>query len=501
MAQFSSSAESLQTASSQRSTSPSLIPTLGLFTTVAMITGSVIGSGVFRKPASMAAQLASPELLIAVWVMAGVLTLFGALTNAEIAGMLSATGGQYVFFQKIYNGFVAYLYGWAVFAVIQCGSIASIAYAFGEYSQYFGVLPRFPQDIEHAIHLYIPFIGTIFPLENIGVKLLTIVVICLLSAVNYFGVRFGGIVQGIFTSLKIIAMAALVVIAFTYSGGSTANFVSAGSIANGRSTLELMLVLAAALAGAFWTYDGWNSITYIAGEIKDPKRTIPRALFIAMMIVIAVYVSINLAYLYVMPVGAMAKSPLVAADVAKIVMGAAGGTFIAVSVMLSTFGTTNGTILASARVYYAMAHNNLFFKSSGAIHPKFNTPGNALIVQAFWSCMLVLSGTFDTLTDMLIFVTWIFYAMGAFGVFILRKRMPDAPRPYKVFGYPFVPAAFVFFASLYVLLTLYNDITAYMNGQTPIINSVFGLFLVTTGLPFYYYFRKRYGAPPAEVAL
>jgi APA family basic amino acid/polyamine antiporter len=216
------------------------------------------------------------------------------------------------------------------------------------------------------------------------------------------------------------------------------------------------------------------------------------------MIVIAVYVSINLAYLYVMPVGAMAKSPLVAADVAKIVMGAAGGTFIAVSVMLSTFGTTNGTILASARVYYAMAHNNLFFKSSGVIHPKFNTPGNALIVQAFWSCMLVLSGTFDTLTDMLIFVTWIFYAMGAFGVFILRKRMPDAPRPYKVFGYPYVPAAFVFFATLYVFLTLYNDVTAYVNGQTPIINSVFGLFLVATGLPFYYYFRKRYGAPPSE---
>jgi len=469
-----------------------LIPTLGLFTTVAMISGSVIGSGIFRKPSLMASQLGSPELLILVWVGAGILTLFGALTNAEIASMISATGGQYIFFQKIYGSFTAYLYGWAVFAVIQTGSIASIAYVFSDYSQYFWTLPRFAPEMEKAFVIYIPFIGAIFPLENIGVKLLTVTVICLLTGVNYLGVRFGGIVQGTFTTLKLLAMASLVAIAFSYSGGSASHFMSssATATATSTSTIGLMFLVVTALAGAFWTYDGWNSITYIAGEIKDPNRTIPRALFIAMMIVITVYVSINLAYLYVLPVPAMAQSTLVAADVAKTVLGAAGGTFIAIAVMLSTFGTTNGTILASARVYYAMAHDQMFFKSSGVIHPKFHTPGNALIVQAFWSSMLVLSGTFDTLTDMLIFVTWIFYAMGAYGVFVLRRTMPDTPRPYKVFGYPFVPAIFVLFASCYVVITLYNDVTAYMAGKTPIINSVFGLFLVATGLPFYYLFRR-----------
>jgi APA family basic amino acid/polyamine antiporter len=481
--------------SSQRH-SPSLVPTLGLFTTVAMISGSIIGSGIFRKPALMAGQLGSPELLIAIWVLAGVLTLFGALTNAEIASILSATGGQYIFFQKIYGNFVAYLYGWAVFAVIQTGSIASIAYVFGDYSQYFFTLPRFSESLETSVRLYIPFIGNIFPLQNIGVKLVTITTICLLTFVNYLGVRFGGIVQGIFTTLKLAAMAFLVIAAFTYSGGSVANFVtdaphSPASAANGW---QMIFLIVTGLAGAFWTYDGWNSITYIAGEIKDPHRTIPRALFIAMMIVIGTYVSINLAYLYVMPVAAMAKSTLVAADVANIVMGAAGGTFIAVAVMVSTFGTTNGTILASARVYYAMAHDKIFFKSSGVIHPRFRTPGNALVVQSVWTCILVLSGTFDTLTDMLIFVTWIFYAMGAYGVFILRRTMPDSslerPRPYKVFGYPVVPAVFVTVASFYVIITLYNDIVAYAQGQTPIINSVFGLLLVASGLPLYWYFRR-----------
>lgn len=476
---------------------PSLLPTLGLFTTVAMITGSIIGSGVFRKPALMASQLGSPELLILVWVLAGLLTLFGALTNAEIASMLSATGGQYIFFQKIYGNFVAYLYGWAVFAVIQTGSIASIAYVFGDYTQYFVTLPRFAPELEQSVTFYIPFIGTIFPLANIGVKLVTIGAISLLTGVNYLGVRFGGIVQGVFTTLKLAAMAFLIVAAFTYSGGSVANFVTdaPNSPAASASGIGLIFLLVTGLAGAFWTYDGWNSITYIAGEIKNPNRTIPRALFIAMMIVITTYVSINLAYLYVMPVEAMAKSTLVASDVAKIVMGAIGGTFIAAAVMISTFGTTNGTILASARVYYAMANDKLFFQSSGTIHPTYRTPGNALIIQALWTCCLVLSGTFDTLTDMLIFVTWIFYAMGAYGVFILRKRMPDAPRAYKVFAYPFVPATFVIIATLYVFITLYNDIVAYMQNQTPIINSVFGLFLVATGLPFYWYFRKKYGKP------
>lgn len=468
----------------------SLIPTLGLFTTVSIIVGSVIGSGIFMKPALMASQLGSPQLLLMVWIGAGVLTLFGALTNAEIAGMITATGGQYIFFKRIYGNFVAYIYGWAIFSVIQTGSIASIAYVFSTYMEYFVRLPRLSPEMEQAVVLHLPFIGSIFPLQNLGVKVLTMVLICTLTFINYLGVRFGGLIAGVLTTLKIVAMALLVFASFVFGHGSAANFVTAAPTAP-TGGMNIMLLMVMATAGAFWTYDGWNNITYIAGEVKNPSRTIPRGLFIGMLIVIAVYASINLAYLYILPVEVMAKSKLVAADVATTIFGNSGGAIIAACVILSTFGTTNGTILASARVYFAMAREKMFFANIGTVHPRFHTPANALVLQAFWSCVLVLSGTFDMLTDMLIFVTWISYALGAYGVFVLRKKMPDTPRPYKVWGYPYVPAIFVLFAAIYVVITLYNDVTAYMNHTSPLINSVFGLCLVATGLPFYFYFQRR----------
>jgi APA family basic amino acid/polyamine antiporter len=466
-----------------------LIPTLGLFTTVSIIVGSVIGSGIFMKPALMASQLGSPQLLLLVWVGAGLLTLIGALTNAEIASMITATGGQYIFFQRIYGNFVAYIYGWAIFSVIQTGSIASIAYIFSTYMEYFTQLPRLAPEIEQSVVLHLPFIGSIFPLQNLGVKVLTMVLICSMTFINYLGVRFGGLIAGVLTTMKVVAMALLILASFVFGTGSAANFVTAAP--NAPHGINIIFLVVMATAGAFWTYDGWNNITYIAGEVKEPSRTIPRGLLIGMLIVIGVYVSINLAYLYILPVEAMAKSKLVASDVATAVFGSSGGAIIAACVLLSTFGTTNGTILASARVYFAMAREKMFFNSIGNVHPRFRTPANALFLQAFWSCVLVLSGTFDMLTDMLIFVTWIFYALGAYGVFVLRKKMPDAPRPYKVWGYPYVPAIFVLFAAAYVVITLYNDVTAYMNHTSPLINSVFGLCLVATGLPFYYYFQRK----------
>ncbi len=468
-----------------------LVPTLGLYTTVAIIVGSMVGSGIFMKPALMASQLGSPLLLLGVWIGAGLLTFIGALTNAEIAGMISATGGQYVFFQRMYGNFVAYLYGWAIFAVIQTGSIASITFIFSTYTEYFIQLPRFTPEVEQSFIIHLPFIGKLMPLANIGVKLLTMFIICLLSFVNYLGVRFGGMIQGVFTTLKVVAMAFLVLASFIFGNGNAANFITSAPTAAANPSTSLIFLVVMATAGAFWTYDGWNNITYIAGEVKEPNRTIPRGLLIGMLITIGIYVSINLAYLYILPVEVMAKSKLVAADVATAVFGGVGGSLIAACVMLSAFGTSNGTILASARVYFAMAREKMFFTSIGRVHPKFQTPGNALFLQAFWSCVLVLSGTFDMLTDTLIFVTWIFYAMGAYGVFVLRKKMPDTPRPYKVFGYPYIPAIFVIFAATYVVITLYNDVTAYMNGTSPLINSVFGLFLVALGLPFYFYFQRR----------
>jgi APA family basic amino acid/polyamine antiporter len=479
-----------------------LIPTLGFYTTTFIVIGAVIGSGIFKKPALMAGELGSPELLMLVWVLAGILTLFGALTNAEIAGMISATGGQYVFFDKMYGRFVAFLYGWATFAVIQTGSIASITYIFGQYSQHFSAfqIPQFISDTTiQSTAFVIPFIGKITPLADLGVKMITISVILFLSLVNYFGVKFGGIIASIFTIVKVVAILALVAFGFAYSGGNFSNFTTdlAPELMKQDSSgifPPIVFGIIGALSAAFWAYDGWNNITYIAGEVKEPQKNIPRALFIGTLVIISVYLLINLAYLYVLPIDQMAQSHLVAADVAQKAIGNLGAGFVAAAVLISTFGTSNGTIMVSARVYYAMSHDKLFHAKIGETHPVFNTPGNSLLIQAIWTSCLVLTGTFDTLTDMLIFVSWIFYCMGAIGVFVLRKKMPDAPRPYKVWAYPYIPAIFVIFSFLFVVFTLYMDIVNYQTGKSELINSIFGLFLVAIGTPMYFYYKWKHRA-------
>jgi APA family basic amino acid/polyamine antiporter len=467
-----------------------LVKQLGLFTVVAIAVGAVIGSGIFKKPALMAEHLGSPELLIFIWILAGFITLIGALSNAEVAGMIPETGGQYIYFQKMYGNLAAYIYGWAILAVIQTASIASITYVFSEYTEYFFKLPRFAKEIEESFSLYLPFIGSIFPLRDIGVKSLTIITICGLSAVNYLGIKYGGIVANLFTVAKVAAILILVAFGFMVGGGSVNNFVQDAPQYTGLG-FGLMGAVVASLSAAFWAYDGWNNITYISGEVKNPQKSIPIALVLGTIIVISVYVLINLAYLYVMPLAEMAKSKLVAADVAQKAIGPIGASFVAALVMVSTFGTSNGTIMVSARIYFAMARQKMFFSPIGIAHPKFHTPGNALLLQAIWSSALVMTGSFDNLTDMLIFVSWIFYAFGAVGVFVLRKKMPDAHRPYKVPGYPWLPAIFVIFAFAFVVLTLYEDISNYMSGKTEIINSTFGLFLTAIGIPLYYYFKKK----------
>ncbi len=481
--------------SSDSSGPVTLLSRLGLYTTIAIVIGAMVGSGIFKKPATMASQLGSPELLIAIWVLAGVITLFGALTNGEVAGMISRTGGQYKYFQAMYGDFFAFLYGWAMLAVVQTGSIASITYVFAQYSEFFFHLPRFSPEIEQSICINLPGIGEIFPLSDFGVKALAIVTVYFLTFVNYFGVKSGGLVSAMFTWAKVLAIAALIITGFLFGNGSFGNFTT-DSTAYNLGNIGLMGGMIAALSGAFWAFDGWNNITYIAGEVRNPRSTIPKALFLGTLIVIVIYVLINLAYLYVMPVEEMAGSKLVAADVAQRVLGTFGAGFVAVAVMVSTFGTSNGTILVSARVYFAMSEDKLFFDSIGKIEPKYRTPANALFLQATWTAVLILSGTFDILTDMLIFVSWAFYALGAYGVFVLRRKMPEAERPYKVFGYPYIPAIFIVFALAFVVLTVYNDIATYVEstaaaGETNVIRSLFGTLLVATGIPFYLYFRRK----------
>ncbi len=471
-----------------------------------IVVGAVIGSGIFKKPGVMAGDLighgvGSPELLLGVWALAGIITLFGALTNAEIAGMIPETGGQYIYFDRMYGPFSGYIYGWSVFSVIQTGSIASIAYVFADYFTKFVELPHLSAAAE-AFSIHLPFIGDITPLANIGVKGVAAALIIVLTAINYLGVRFGGVVQNVFTVSKVVAIMALVALAFVLPEiGSVANITTAsaapattGSGTTDTGALAIALAIAAALQGAFWAYDGWNNVTYIAGEVIRPQRNIPRALIFGMAIIITVYLLVNLAYCYVLPIDEMAKSSLVASDVAEKFFSG-GGKWIAAAVLISTFGTTNGTILASARVYFSMARRNVFPRFLGNAHPRYHTPASSLMVQCVWSVVLLFSGTFDTLTDTLIFVSWMYYAAGAYGVFVLRRKEPDAPRPYRVPGYPVVPALFVVFAVVYLVLTVYNDIAAYQDavaaGKPAIINSAFGLFLVALGIPLYFYYRAK----------
>ena len=473
--------------------SSKLVPTLGIFSAVMLVAGGVIGSGIFRKAGVMANQVGSPEVLLGVWILAGLVSLLGTLSNAELAAMMPQTGGQYVFLERAFGPFVAFLYGWALFAVIQSGSIAALCYVFAEYTTQILPLPELSGSLaQFTFHL--PFIGNIAPFRELGVKGLAAAVIVILTVVNYVGVRFGGLVQNIFSVAKMAAMLGLVVLVILTPGVGQLTHLTADSVTIHPTGLAFWAAIVAALQGAFWAYDGWHKITYIGDELKSPQRDLPRSLILGILLVTALYVLLSATYSYVLPIDEMAKSKLVAADVAERCI-AGGGKWIAAAVMLSTFGAANAVILTSARVYFSMANRGMFPGILGRAHPRFHTPGASLVVQAGWSILLLFSGTFDTLTDTLIFVSWFFYAANAWAVVVLRRREPHAPRPFKVPGYPFVPVVFVLFGMIYLVLTLYNDVSTYRKavaaGQPGLINSALGAALVLAGTPVYFYYRRR----------
>jgi len=342
--------------------------------------------------------------------------------------------------------------------------------------------------------LHLPFIGDIAPLKELGVKGLAAAIILLLTGVNYVGVRFGGVVQNVFSVAKMSAMLGLaLVVALVPGVGQFAN-LTAGSRVIHPVGLGWWAAVAAALQGAFWAYDGWHKITYIGGELKRPQRDLPRSLILGILVVTALYLLLSAVYAYVLPIDEMARSKLVAADVAERCL-AGGGRWIAVAVMLSTFGAANAIILTSARVYFSMGTRGVFPATLGRANARFHTPGASLLVQGVWSTLLLFSGTFDTLTDTLIFVSWFFYAANAWAVVVLRRREPDAPRPFKVPWYPLVPLLFVGFGVIYLGLTLWNDLAAYRTnvaaGKPALMNSALGAALVLSGTPIYYFYRWR----------
>ncbi|GMW01871.1 MAG: amino acid transporter [Candidatus Hydrogenedentota bacterium] len=467
-----------------------LLPRLGLFTAVMIIMGNMIGSGVFKKAAPMAAEVQSAGLLLAAWLVAGIISFFGALANAEVSGMIADPGGQYAFFKRMYGRLFAFMFGWTQFAVIGTASIASIAYVFGESSNALYEFPRLPQSWDEWTVL-----GIFQPFNNFGVKAFTIATIILLSAANYFGVVYGGLIASISSILKLTGLGLLVVFGLFFAHGTSANLSPFGVNPDAAYATGLGLTGAfyAAMLGAFWAYDGWMNITYLGGEVKNPNRTIPLALGLGVGGVVAIYLIVNLTYLYVMPVSEMAaltteQNRIVAIEVVRKGVGGNAALLVTLLIMLSTFGAVNCSLLPTSRMYFAMARDRLFFESVGHCHPKYRTPTSSIVFQAVWASLLVLSGSFDQLSDMVIFASFIFYGASAFGVFVLRRTMHDTHRPYRVHGYPVVPALFVLFCASLVLVTIW---------QRPR-DAGIGLALILSGLPFYVFWARKLG--PASTA-
>jgi APA family basic amino acid/polyamine antiporter len=451
--------------------------TLGLRLAIVMVIGNIIGSGIYKKVAPMAAELHSPGWILVCWVLGGVITMFGALSNAEIASMLADTGGEYVYYKKIYNRFFSFLYGWSNFAAIKSAAIASISYVF---AQSLNSIIHIPEVFSSLKDINIA--GIFYPFEGFNVKLVAILLILFLTWVNSRGLKLGA---GLSTLLLLLVLTGILTIIIFGTTSSHADISSSFSMATTNSQSVSVSAIFTAMLAAFWAYEGWNSVGLLGGEIKNPNRNVPLSIGIGLLIIISLYLLTNIAYLSLLPIASLEQinaqgNTIAAVEAVKVFWNEEGVIFISLLILLSTLGCTHATILSNARTSFAMAKGGLFFPKMAKVN-KASVPGNALWYQGVWASILVLSGTFDQLTDMLIFAAFIFYGATALGVFILRKKMPDAPRAYKVWGYPFVPAIFVIFC----VFLIGNTIIARPR------EAGIGLVLILAGVPFYWWFQRQ----------
>jgi basic amino acid/polyamine antiporter, APA family len=426
--------------------------TLGLWSSVALVVGITIGSGIFRSPAGIARQAPNPLVMIGLWVAGGAITLCGALSLAEIAAALPETGGIYAYLREAWGRRAAFLFGWSELVLIRASALGGIAVVFGEYLlRSFGVDPS----------------GHVLLARGLSAG-----AIVFAAAVNVRGANLGALIVGVATWAKFAALAVLVLASFTLGGSHGASAVhftaaSAGPLAVGSIGLALVSVL--------WAYDGWADLSFASGEVKDPGRTLPRAIILGTLALIVIYVLTNLAYLYVLPIEAVGRSPLVAADTMMAIFGRTGVVLVSIFVMISSFSSLNGSMLASPRVFFAMADDGLLFKPIASVHPLYKTPYVAIILAAILGVALVMSRSFERLTDTFVLAIWPFYALGVAAIYRLRAQRPDLPRPYRAIGYPVVPAIFIASVAAFVINSLINDTT----------NSVITFAVILAGLPVY----------------
>ncbi len=448
---------------------------LGLFTTVLLVTGIMIGSGVFKKIIPMSQTGLSEGWILGAWIIAGIITMFGAFTISGLSSLTEQSGGIYEYLRLSFGNFFSFLFGWTDFTIIGPASIAALGYIFAQTVNSFVPLANPLQSLEH-----ISF-GIITPFANSGIKLLAIAAIALLTWINYLGVKKGGAISNVITSAKILGILIIIVFGLSYTApaiNDVAENIAAPVELNGAAFFTAMF---GAMLSAFWAYDGWSNITYVTGEIKNPKRNLPLAIMIGVSIAMFLYAIVNYAYMNVLPLEklkAVDQNTIGAVVVAETMIGKTGRTLIVLLIMVSVFGSLNGVIMAHTRVYFQMAREKYFFKGFAKAHPKYRTPYISLFYTFIWSSVLVMSGTFDILTDMVIFAGFLFYAMIAVALFKMKR---NGTIKTKVIGYPVIPVILILFSAALIVNTFMVHTTY----------SLIGLGLILTGVPFYFYFKRK----------
>lgn len=457
--------------------SPQLTRTLNLRLVIIFVVASILGSGVYKKVAPMADTLNSSGWVLLVWVLGGIISLFGALSYAEVAGLLADTGGDYVYYKKIYNRFFAFQFGWSTFTIIQTAAISSLSFVFAES---LNSIVHIPAMLTSYADINIG--GIFYPFKDFNIKFTAIALILLLTWINSNGLKKGVWLGTAILFLVVAGLFSIIVFGLSSNEADISMAFSLETINNQPVTFSAIFT---AMLAAFWGYQGWASVGYIGGETKNANKNLPIGIAVGVFIIITIYLLVNTAYLSLLPIQELEQinqsgKSIAAIEAVKVFWGRGGEIFIGILIFMTTLGCTHITIITSCRVYFAMAKEGLFFKKVADLN-KNAVPGNSLLFQCVWACILVLSGSFDQLTDMVIFAVFIFYGATALGVFILRKKMPTANRPYKVWGYPFVPIIVILFsAGLFINTIIVQPREAGI-----------GTILMLTGIPMWYFFNRK----------